>query len=530
MAQTQELIPNRPLALYYLLTALLCGALIMVIEVLGSRVVGPFFGVSLFVWTSLITVTMIALAAGYGVGGMLSDRLNHPRHLFTLIIVAGVLTLLVPAIKGIVLKSSMPLGLRGGSFVSTLLLFGPPLFLLGCVSPFLVRMLAREMHNIGRLVGGLYALSTVGSVVGTVLSGFVLIAYLGVDQIFALTGLLLLVLGIGYFVLFQRRWYSIALLILPMVLWPSTNAISKVMPDGTKVQLLYQEDGYYGNVKVVDYSFQAKHIRELMIDGLIQGGVDVRTGESIYSYPYLLQFLPYLSNPGGKEALVIGLGAGIIPRWYQSRGVHVDVVDIDPTIFNVAKRYFGYQPNGDSIVSDARYFLSNTTRKYDFMVLDAFNGDITPGHLISIEALRLARQRLTPSGILSINLIGSLKQQTFITASVIHTLRQVFDQVQLIPTFDPNDPRTEGSGNLIILAYQGAARNLPLTQAKQLSVNPLAYQEVQTALNAPFSFPSGTPAMVLTDNFNPVDFHDVWLREAVRGHILSEVDWDILIE
>ena len=120
---------------YLILTAVACGGLIMVIEVLGSRVIGPFFGVSLFVWTSLISVTLMALAAGYAVGGWASDRWSDPGVLYGIISAAGILALLVPVLKAPILMLCQPLGLRGGAFASTLLLFGPSLFLLGAFRP-----------------------------------------------------------------------------------------------------------------------------------------------------------------------------------------------------------------------------------------------------------------------------------------------------------------------------------------------------------------------------------------------------------
>ena len=177
---------------FLLVTALVCGAAVMVIEVLGSRVVGPFFGVSLFVWTSLICVTLIALALGYWIGGILADRRGHPAELFLMIAASGLFVLLIPWIKSPVLEASMPLGLRTGAFVSTLVLFGPSLVLLGCVSPYLVKIASRTFANIGRTVGGLYALSTLGSVVGTGLTGFLLVAHFGVNQAFHAIGITLL--------------------------------------------------------------------------------------------------------------------------------------------------------------------------------------------------------------------------------------------------------------------------------------------------------------------------------------------------
>ena len=191
---------------YLIMTAMLCGALVMVIEVLGSRVIGPFFGVSLFVWTSLITVTLVALAAGYAAGGVLADKKADPDYLYAIILAAGLLVLAVPWSKAVVLKATLPLGLRLGALASALLLFGPSLFLLGCVSPYIVRLAAREMTSIGRTVGLFYALSTVGSFFGTLLTGFVLIAWLGVSRIFHVTGLLLIALAVVYFIIVKRRF------------------------------------------------------------------------------------------------------------------------------------------------------------------------------------------------------------------------------------------------------------------------------------------------------------------------------------
>ncbi|MEE8380004.1 MAG: fused MFS/spermidine synthase [Gammaproteobacteria bacterium] len=512
---------------YLLFTAVLCGALIMVIEVMGSRVIGPFFGVGLFVWTSLIAVTLLALAGGYALGGVVSDRFQQPAYLFGIILAAGVLTLLVPVIKGPVLKACMSLGLRGGAFVSTAVLFGPALLLLGCVAPYLVKLAARELHNIGRVVGGLYALSTVGSTVGTVFTGFYLIAYLGVDQIFAVTGGLLLLLAVGYFLLFQQRWWAIIFLILPVLLYQPSQAVSRTMSDGTKVNLIHNEESYYGNLKVVDYSFDRVRYREMIIDGMVQGGIDLSSYQSTYEYNYFMQFISYALVPEGKSCLVIGLGLGIIPNWYEQQGIQCDVVDINPAIVDVAEEYFGFKNSGDIFIEDARYFLNSTDRHYDYIVLDVFSGDITPAHLLSIEALGLMRDRLTEQGVLAVNLIGSVKHETYMTASVVKTLEAAFDQVGVFPVFDVVKSE-DGIGNLAIMAYQGDARSLQINRNK-LQAHPSVVNMVFKNIDRRFQFPSGTPAMVLTDDYNPIDFFDSWLREKVRKSILESTDWDILI-
>ena len=512
---------------YLIATAALCGALVMVLEVLGSRVIGPFFGVSLFVWTSLITVTMVALAAGYAIGGHLSDRRNSPDWLYGIIMVSGILVILIPTLKGPLLQMSLPLGLRWGSLTSAFLLFGPALFLLGCVSPYVVKIAAREMHNIGRTVGSFYAISTVGSVIGTLVTGFVLIAYLGVNQIFLLTGALLIALGVVYFVFFRRKWVSILAAIVPFLLLPHETHVTKVMPDGTRVERITNRDSFYGNLKVVDYSFQSVHNRELLIDGLVQGGIDMSSGQSVYEYAYLLQFLPYALNPDGKNCLVIGLGAGLVPAWYKAQGVDTEVVDIDPAVIEIARSYFSFSPAIPVHVEDARYFLINTKQRYDFMVLDVFNGDTTPGHLLSIEAMRLAKQRLSPNGVLAINLVGSIKHHTLMTASVIKTLQSVFDQVAIYPAFDVTSG--EGTGNIEIMAYDGTQRTLQLDRIGNLTVHPEAESSVRRSMQQQFALPMHADAMILSDNYNPVDFYDLWLKEQVRKIILDTTDFDILL-
>lgn len=519
---------NRWLLIYLMFTAMISGALIMVVEVLGSRVIGPFFGVSLFVWTSLIAVTLIALSLGYAIGGHIADKRGTAEYLFSIILLAGVAVLLIPFLKSDILKFCVPLGLRWGAFVSTALLFGPSLFLLGCVSPYLVKIAARELKSIGRTVGGFYALSTVGSVIGTVLTGFFLIAYLGVDSIFYLVGALLVFLALGYFVFFRRIRWAVSLAALPLIIFlAESDALpSKMMKNGTRVTLIANHDSYYGNLKVVEYSYGNRRTRELIIDGLIQGGIDVNTGMSIYPYTYFLTLLPYAMHPEIERALVIGMGAGVVPRWFEQHGISTDVVDIDPTVFEFARRYFDVKVSGREFSQDARYFAQSSRDKYDLVVLDVFTGDTTPAHLLSLESLRLMGGRLTDQGVLAINLVGNLYTDNYMTASIVKTLREVFEQVDVYQTVDL---ARLGGGNLAMIAYQGTQRQPDFSLISNFDISHYARDDVLANLGRRIEFPEGTPAMVLTDDYNPVDFFDADLKEGVRKDILDTTEWDILI-
>ncbi len=513
--------------IYLTITAMVCGALIMVVEILGSRVIGPFFGVSLFVWTSLITVTLMALAAGYAVGGIISDKKRSPDYLYGIILISGFLVLVIPFMKGVVLRACLPLGLRAGSLCSSLLLFGPSLFLLGCVSPYIIKIAAREMRNIGRTVGIFYAVSTLGSFIGTIVTGFVLIAYFGVNRIFEVVGLLLVLLSIGYYLLFRRKWGFMIFLLLAL-LPPGVEPPQVIMrPSGTKVTIVSSQDSFYGSLRVVDYSHGLIHTRELTIDGLIQGGIDVNNKMPIYGHFYPLMLIPYGLNPDGKTCLVIGLGTGIIPMWYESVGIKSDVVEIDPKVVDLARNYFGFRTSGEVVIADARHYLISSPKKYDYITLDVFNGDTTPAHVLSLEALRLVKKRMTQKSVFVANLIGSLKKNTFMTASVVRTLEEVFQTVEIYPSFSTEDG--EGAGNIAIVAYDTAPITFELEQVRRFPVHPLALSSVRQFLGKQFHFPADTEAIVLTDDYNPIDFYDSWLKEWVRKKILEDTNLEVLI-
>lgn len=516
---------SRPFLIYLIVTSLTCGALVMVIEVLGSRVIGPFFGASLFVWTALITVTLVALASGYSLGGIVSDRRSSPGWLYGIILAAGILTMLVPLLKVMVLKLTLPMGIRLGTLAASALLFGPPLLLLGCVSPFIIKISAREIKSIGRTVGLFSAISTVGSFLGTVLTGFVLIAFFPVNQIFQVVGGLLILLAAGYFVAFRKKWQMALLILLPFLIPHNKAVVDKVLPSGTTVSRIAMKDGFYGNLQVHHYAYGNLKKREMVIDGCIQGGMDMVSGLSVYPYPYFLQYVPYTLNPNGKRCLVIGLGAGLIPRWYEQQGIVTDVVDIDPDVFAMAREYFGFKISGSSYVADARYFLNTTDKKYDYIVMDVFNGESAPVHILSRESLQALKSRLTPGGILGLNLAGNIRGDTFVTASIIKTLKEAFSTVRVYPTFDAEE--SGGVGNLEVFADNRPPQDLDLAAIARHPVSPLATNPA-AFLKQPFTFPENAPSIILTDNYNPIDFFDIKTKEFIRRQIIKGIDLDIL--
>jgi spermidine synthase len=514
--------------LWLVTTAVVCGGLVMTLEVLGSRVIGPFFGASLFVWTSLIAVTLLSLAVGYAVGGRLADRSGGSADLlFLLVAAAGLATLGVPLLRNPVLRATVGIGIRGGAFVSALVLFAPPLVLLGTVSPFVVRLAVRKVESVGWTVGLFSALSTAGSLAGTVATGFWLIPTFGVSRIFVASGSVALALAGIWFVLVRRRIAALLLLLPPLLLLRDEPLVSKVQENGTRATVLERRDSPYGELKVVEYSFGSTRTRELLIDGLVQGGVDAASGESIYEYSYFVSRLALAKNPKGRSLLTIGLGAGVVPTWFESRGVRSDVVEIDRNVVDLARRYFDFRSSGRLWVEDARACLSHLDGSWDFLFLDVFGGDTTPAHLLSREALASIRPRIAPNGVLVANLITELGPDGWVAASIARTARTKFDVVELHPVFDMTEGR--GFGNVILIAYDGPRRPVDPEALANEPIHPMVADLVRSRIGREWRPAREVPSIVLTDDFNPVDFHDRKSRERLRAAILEGTDLDVLL-
>lgn len=506
-----------------LLTAGITGALVMVVEVLGARVIGPFFGVSLFVWTALISVTLLALALGYAFGGWLADRRPQPERLYLLIAAAGLWLVILPFFKAAVLEAMVPAGLRLGTFLSATLLFGPPLFLLGCVSPYILRIAAFDLARLGRTAGLLYAISTAGSFLGAAGTGFYLLGSLGVIATLRLAGALLILLAAAFFLQAGRWRQGLALTIglLPLF-WSPDAATAARTADGTGVRIVWARDSFYGAVKVVEYQGTALRTREMTIDGLIQGGIDTANGQSIYEYAYLLERLPLAIHPQGKSALMVGLGTGVVPRALARRGLAVDVVELDPQVLAAARRHFEFPTAIPVVIEDARTFLSRPGKAYDYLLIDVFNGDTTPGYLLSREALRAVKTHMTADGILAFNLVGSTDPVEGMLPSILATLREQFREVR-IQAADTDGDAT--SGNFIVLA---ADRSLDFAQVPdRAQIHPLAASVAELLLR-PASPVGHTNAQVLTDDFNPLDLRDTRLKEQVRRELIDSTPPAIL--
>ena len=434
---------------YLAVSLFLTGAVTLVLEIVGTRVISPFYGSSLYCWSALITVTLISLAAGYSLGGRYADRSPSLTQFARLSCYAGAACALVPLLRNPVLKTTAGLGIQLGALTSATVLIAPTLILLSTLGPLAIRLTTLGLESMGRRVGDVYTVSTLGSVTGAVLAGFVLIPHLGISHIlYGISVLLLLIGAVGL---------SLSTKSLPLGPLVAATGLAcwgfwpKVVP---QTNLLVNTESAYGQIKVIDYDTDPKDVkRYLLVNGTSQS-VARADGESDSQYMHAAEWAALL-RPQAKRALVIGLGAGLLPsaleRVYR---LTTDAVDIDPEILRMARTYFSYRPVGEAAVEDGRTYLERQPAgRYGIIFIDAFGTESPPYHLFTREAFETVRGRLEPGGILAVNLVSVVKGSgdgAYLAA--YKTLSSVFPKVRAFIASDTYDD----IGNVLFFCSEGA--------------------------------------------------------------------------
>lgn len=483
---------------YLYLVVFVAGVSVLAVEILGTRILGPFYGVNLFLWSALISVTLIALSIGYLLGGRWADKGPKTDRLCYLMIGAGLWLLLLPVIKKPLMNLAEPLGLRLAVLTSALFLFAPPLTLLGMVSPYSIKLRTARLEEVGRTAGDLYAVSTVGSVVSALLTGFVLIPNVGITRLTILIGILLLATSSLGLILEKKK---VSGLLISSVIWLGCLSAFWLVPSETPQPedgLLAIKQSPYAEIKVLDI----ENRRYLLIDGAIHTIVDPDTWESFFPHVAVIDLTrDFFSQPG--EMLLIGLGGGSIMKNFAEENWKATGVEIDRTVIQLAGDFFGLQASeGKVYCQDGRQFLLSQEDTYDLVVMDAFGSSFIPFHLITKEAFGLIASRLNEDGILAINL-ESTAWNDLLVRSVTATLKSHFSLVQALPAHHDS----EAFGNIILLAAnRPLARTEPPPQAELLPREYLQSMDYHRDYAWKNRFdPDIYEAPVLTDDLNPVD-------------------------
>ncbi len=501
------------------LTVFICGASVMVVELLGTRLIAPFYGASLYVWTSLISVAMIALSIGYFIGGLWADRAQR-TGLSLIIASAAMLILLIPILTRPILLSTDPLGLRAGAFVSALVLFLPCLTFLGMVSPFTIKMATTHLDGVGSSAGKIYAVSTIGSVIGTLGLGFFLFPKLGSHEILISTGCTLLLIAL-LISIYEKLYLSmpwsliitLSITAISLILLPSIVSAGQSYQQLNAFKIRSEQESLYGWVRVIDQPEQ--NLRFMTSDASMIGASTIDTEQSLLSYQTIVSMIPSLS-PGMQRGLIIGLGAGHMSKTLWDRyGMITDTLEIDPAVAEAAVDYFDYQATGQAMVADARYQIRHLTGPYDLIIHDCFTGGTEPAHLLTVETLRQLDDLLSERGILAINFVAFYENgNNKALASVAKTIAEVFPYQSLFisePDDDFNDFIFLASHNSIDIDSE----SLNTTQSQWLTQRML-----QVNLNQ---------GDLLTDNLNPLEHLQIKKSEHYRAMLVELFGNEILI-
>lgn len=473
--------------------AFLSGACVLVLELVGSRLLSPVFGSSLYVWSAVITVTLAALAAGAWAGGVLADGRGAARWPARLLALSALWLALVPFMRKAVLSAAAGLGLKAGSLLAALVLLGLPLAALGAVAPLCVRLCALDLAGVGRAAGSVSSLSTFGSVLGALAAGFWLLPLLsGTVLLEAVSGVLFAAAALLAWGARRGAAGAAAAVLLSGLLSQAIPAIGS-----GRAKVLAAEDSLYGAVRVVDRLDWGRRV--LYIDGV---------ANTVASLPglhntseYMLAFEAAAASAarrGARRALLVGLGGGALVKRLATYNIATDVSEVDPTVLRMAAEWFEFKPTGEVWLDDGRRVLERPGADYDLVYLDAFAGDQSPEQIFSVEAFSAAKRRLKPGGLLAVNLIGrAAGPEAGFARAARRTLEAVFPNVRVLV---PNLGLPPDAGVVNLVFYASDAPFSP--DPEDFSQRP----EMLSWWNAASSqwADPGPGGVLLTDDYNPV--------------------------
>lgn len=474
----------------------------MVIEICAFRLLAPLFGNSVYTWTALIGVILVAFSVGGFMGGRLSDKYNSINLLGWLLAGAAVLTFLIPPLHLGFGESFTHSGLIGGSVLVSLFLFALPGALLGAVSPAAVRFYSLTFQNthVGAAAGTVSMLGSLGSFVGTFLSGFVLLSHFGVRSIFIGCGVLLLILAILAFVLAKNHAQKTALLAIVGLTAAALGSQAEPTPGK---DVIFSQESFYHRIEVSENGVSPYRQRLLKLDSTAEGAMNPDNGELVMDYQNYWR-LPLLRDDAKiNRALFIGAGAFGMPEALsrQFPEARVDVAEIDPEVIEVGRKFFrlNEHPNVQAHAGDARHFLrSQKDQRWDLIFGDAYAGIRSiPSHLVTQEFFQLVSDHLASEGVFVMNAITAVQgEKAELLGGILATLRSVFPHVE---TFAVQGPRL-ATQNVIILASRQDWK--PLLTDRFFTASSWQNRVLRSHVAANQVPQNGA---LFTDDFNPVD-------------------------
>lgn len=478
-------------------------AIYMILELIASRLLSPYFGSSNLVWTSIIGIILLSNSVGNFIGGKIADKDCSKNNLKLILKISGIVVLVIPFIQEFILTETALLisSIKIGAIISAILLFFIPSMLFGFFSPIIIKLKMNDLENVGATSGRIYAIATLGSLTGTFLGGFFLLPNIGSNQLlFILAAILfLLVFLVGEIDIKKDLIFVIIAVILSgtfFYFFSTSNNLQGTAVISGSYTAMVSYDTQYGKVCIYNNENGDESYRTLLVDKGHESATFIsedKCYDLVYEYTKYYDLM-FESSKDIKNTLMIG-GAGYsYPKYYISNYLDksIDVVEIDEDITKIAKKYFyldklieDYDLNNTNrlglIAEDGRTYLNKNTKKYDAILNDAFAGESPAETLTTVEAAQKVHASLTENGLYLSNVISSIdgENSKFIKAEV-NTLKQVFKNVYVVPCRDSNN-------------YELIQNNMVIATDDTL------FLRNTVNLNIP------TDTIILTDNYCPVD-------------------------
>jgi len=443
------------------------GAVVMILELSGSRIMAPYLGNSLPVWTAIIGVILGSLSLGYFLGGRMADRKADLLILAKLLFVAGLFIGVLAFVDEIVLVLIRLLtdNLRINILISSIILLAPSSVVLGMISPYAIRLHIKNVETSGSAVGTLYALSTLGSIAGTFLAGFFLISYFGTFKIIIFLALTMFLVS---FLSDSKKYLPVRISLILFLCLILGGFFNPKISDNKNGFIDIDTD--YSRVWIVDdHEVSSGQLtRSLIVNGEYDSSVFLSNDDLVYEYTKRYRLVKYF-RPNTAHALMIGGGAYTYPKDYLKMfpEAMIDVVEIDPKITDIAGKYFNFKeyPRMTIFHDDGRIFLNNTDEQYDVIFLDAYKSFSVPFHLTTKEAVNKMHQNLDERGIVLANIISSVTGDTgkFLRAEYA-TFKSEFPYVYIFLTkSDESEVQ-----NIILVAAKSVSTSGFQSQDKEL--------------------------------------------------------------
>lgn len=489
------------------LIVFLTGAIVMALEMVGSRILAPTLGTSTFVWSSIIGVILGAMSLGYYYGGVVADKNPNLKTFSSLMFFSGVAVFMIIIFKEQILDVSPYLGVKAGSVFASVFLFALPAFVLGMVSPYAVRLDMEKVESSGRTVGNLYAVSTFGSIVGTFGAGFYLIPAFGSVNILYSLAISLFLISLFTYKGGKRQIAQVVAAVLFL------GAFSQIALASNSERFVYEGDSPYSHIRVYDTKKDGRPIRVMSVENFFDSGMYLDSDELAFEYS---KYYALDEVFGGKieKAAMFGGAAYSVPKDFIRRNQEgvIDVVEIDPKTTEVAKMFFGLKedPRMNIIHEDARIFLNDAVKsrkgEYNVIYNDAFSSACAiPSHLTTVEAMKKVYDLLDDDGVYIVNTISSItgKKSTFFRAEY-KTMLEVFDGVYVFHT-RPDWYGSDEVQNVMIVATKDK-RNVAEIAARVQSES--GNESVSALLANHWDKEVKTDDVaVLTDDFSPVSYY-----------------------